>query len=191
MQPLEKLKNLFYNPKLGLTSYKQLYEKAKENNINVSLNQVKDFYNNQEVNQIFKEKHKPLYIPISADKVGTLQADLIDMSKLASHNKNYKWILNVIDVYSRKVWSFPIKTKEPTNVLPAIKKVVADVAEVDKLTTDSGGEFKGSVSKYLKDNNFTQVFANPTDNTKLRTGMVERYHKTLLNKNKEDSRYQR
>jgi hypothetical protein len=53
---------------------------------------------------------------------------------------------------------------------------------IDKIFTDSGGEFKGSVSKFLADNGITQILSNPSDFTKLRTSMVERYHRTLLNK---------
>src|SRR3981189_191094 len=39
------------------------------------------------------------------------QADLADMQVEAKYNDGYKYILTVIDIYSRYAWAEPIKTK--------------------------------------------------------------------------------
>jgi hypothetical protein len=39
------------------------------------------------------------------------QADLVDMQAFEKQNKGYKYILTVIDVFSRFAWAMPLKTK--------------------------------------------------------------------------------
>jgi len=49
-------------------------------------------------------------------------ADLVDMQEWASENKGYKYMLNIIDVFSKYAWSFPIKDKRGKTVLDAFKQ---------------------------------------------------------------------
>jgi hypothetical protein len=39
------------------------------------------------------------------------QADLVDMQKYKTQNKNINYILTVIDVFSKYAWAIPIKNK--------------------------------------------------------------------------------
>ena len=39
------------------------------------------------------------------------QADLVDMQKNKSQNKNFNYILTVIDIFSKFAWAIPIKNK--------------------------------------------------------------------------------
>ena len=50
-----------------------------------------------------RERIIPLY------KDGTWSADLIDKSSLSKYNNNYKFILTVIDIYTKHAWTIPIK----------------------------------------------------------------------------------
>jgi hypothetical protein len=42
--------------------------------------------------------------------------------KYEDYNKGHGYILCIIDVFSRKVWAFPLKTKGLIDTTPAIKK---------------------------------------------------------------------
>lgn len=46
----------------------------------------------------------------------TYQIDLVEMIPYASENKNFKYILTVIDIFSKYAWAIPIKTKNKTDV---------------------------------------------------------------------------
>ena len=51
----------------------------------------------------------------------TWQADLIDVKKFAKVNDDYKYILTVIDVFSKKAWAIAIKDKTGDTVLNGFK----------------------------------------------------------------------
>jgi hypothetical protein len=45
-----------------------------------------------------------------------VQADLIDISELRAHNNGVRYLLLIIDVFTKKIWVYPLKTKEGTKV---------------------------------------------------------------------------
>jgi hypothetical protein len=62
---MSSLSEIYYNPKLGLRSSAQLYRKAKEAGLPVTVKQVKEFVKKQETHQVFsnvKSKALPLFI---------------------------------------------------------------------------------------------------------------------------------
>lgn len=127
-----------------------------------------------------KKEHQP---KIFAPFVGFLQADLMLTSDLYPNSNNkVKYLFNVIDIYSRYAWSFPLNDKKADTILKHLKKVHKDLKDNDynfySFTTDDGSEFKGSVAKYLKDNNVIQYLVKPLLNRGT-TMMVERYNQTI------------
>ena len=45
--------------------------------------------------------------------------DLVDLQKLAKYNKGYKYLLTVIDVFSKYAWVEPLKSKSATALVEA------------------------------------------------------------------------
>jgi len=64
-------------------------------------------------------------------------ADLVDMQALAKYNDGVKYLLNVIDVFSKYAWSVPLKDK--TGKFEAIIKSCG--RQPDMLWVDRGSEF--------------------------------------------------
>ena len=87
----------------GFVSSEKLYRKIKADGYDIKLNDVRDFYENQEIIQ--KTKRKPLkvdrvYNTIVASGYGAdYQIDIIVYDRFEYHK--YKYILCVIDIYSR------------------------------------------------------------------------------------------
>ena len=48
--------------------------------------------------------------------------DLVDLQKYSRINRGYKWIMNIIDCFSKKVWSFALKTKSGSEVAAVLDK---------------------------------------------------------------------
>ena len=100
-------------------SQQKLYQYIKKNypNEKFTLKQIKEFFDKQETNQIFKPVKRDLnrFNEIKVYKVGNLQMDIMDMNYYKKYNKNYRYILVVIDVYSRKCFLRAIldKSSEP------------------------------------------------------------------------------
>lgn len=80
------------------------------------------------------------------------QADLIDMQKFHTVNKGYKYILIVIDTFSKYAWCIPIKSKSKTEVKNAFDLIIkSSIRKPKNLQTDFGKEFyNNEFNCYLK-----------------------------------------
>lgn len=197
MAAYEQLRELYYSPESGLTGATAFVRKAKERGINLTVKQIKEWHQKQVLSQLFEKKKKPFLFHIFAYDFGYLISDLIDLQKFSRTNKNNKFILSIMDLKSRYAWLFPVKSKEPKELLPHIQKVIEEMKqhreELARLglrpvpfpiafITDSGTEYKGVVDRFLKENDIRHIAGNPADNTKRRTANVERLHRTILDK---------
>lgn len=185
---MEELRKLYYDPKRGFLSADRLYEKAKEMDINVSRKQVKEFIKNQKVSQIFKPIKNRVYYQIKSKNkgVGNIVSDLLDLSNYKHENNGYKYLLNIIDIWSRFVWSYTLKTKTPKEIAPKFIDVIEKIKQMYpdatiSATTDAGGEFMGEVQDVFDTYDIDHYVANPSENTKRRTSHIESFNKTLLN----------
>jgi len=68
--------------------------------------------------------------------------DLASMESFADSNDGYKFILCIIDVFSKFAWCVPLKSKTASSVLNAVKAVVKESKrEPEKIWVDKGTEF--------------------------------------------------
>ena len=80
------------------------------------------------------------------------------MQNLQKYNKGYRYILNVIDLYSRYVWSVPIKTKTGKSIVDAFSNIIKNGRKPTKLWVDNGSEFyNGVFKKWLSNNNIEYI----------------------------------
>jgi hypothetical protein len=49
------------------------------------------------------------------------EMDLAELSSLSKHNDKHKYLLNVIEVFSRYAWSVPLKDRTASSVTSALK----------------------------------------------------------------------
>ena len=65
---------------------------------------------------------------------GTLQVDLVDFSrqKVLLNNKVDKYVLSVLDVFSRHVWLRPLKNKGANTVSMVLKKIIPRIIQHDR-----------------------------------------------------------
>jgi transposase InsO family protein len=105
------------------------------------------------------------------------QADLMEMIPYSKVNKGYKYILNIIDVFSRYVWAIPLKKKSASEVTEALERTFNKVATLPRhLQTDQGKEFyNSSVQKLLKHHNINHYSVY----SKQKCAHVERFNRTL------------
>ena len=175
------LTNLFYSPNALFTSVKALYDAVK--NKKITQQEVKDFIQKEEVNQLFKKKQKRIqnYFPISASfTYEIMQVDLVDMSNLSSANKNYRYLLVCIDVFSRLAFVVPMKNKTSNTIVESFKEVL-DLVEPTTINCDNGSEFiNQSFKDLLIKRGITIAYGNVQDHHKL--GIVDRFVRTLREK---------
>ena len=102
--------------------------------------------------------------------------DLVDMQKFAEFNKGFKYILTVIDCFSRYAMAYPLKSKKPEEVIEGLSKGFKSYGIPLKVFSDNGTEFLAkSVKAFLKELNVQQWNSkNPG-----KAVMVERFNRTL------------
>ena len=104
------------------------------------------------------------------------QADLVDVSNLKKHNDGTKFLLTVIDVFSKQAWCIPLKNKAAVSVMNTFKQLLVKVIPVI-LQTDKGTEFfNRSLHNLLKEHGI-QHFSTHNEETK--ASVVERFNRTL------------
>ena len=109
----------------------------------------------------------------------TWQADLVDMSAYARYNKDYKYLLTIIDIFSKYAWAVPTKTKGSKDVTDAMYSVLKKGRVPRKLHVDQGKEFYNSEFKALMqryDITLYSTFSN------LKASICERFNRTLKGK---------
>jgi hypothetical protein len=108
------------------------------------------------------------------------QANLVDLGKLASYNKGFKYLLTCIDVLSRYAWVVPLKDKIGKTLKEAFEVICKPGRQPIRLQTDRGTEFTNRVfQKFLKENN-VHFFTTYNDETK--ASIVERLNRRLKTK---------
>lgn len=110
----------------------------------------------------------------------TLQADLVEMIPYARENKGIRYILTVIDTFSKMAWAIPVKRKTGLEVTEAMEKVIKSMDKPPKnIQSDFGKEFFNSHFKKLMDSYNINHYSTYTA---MKAAIVERFNRTLKNK---------
>lgn len=179
----EALKELYYSvdntgPYGGV---ERLYRSAVAAHVpNISRDAVREFLSRQRAYTL----HKPARRHFTRNRtyVGKIdkqwQADLADMVGLTRDNGGHRYILTVIDIFSKFAWAVPVKNKDGKSVRDAFKSVLesADPRKPERLQTDKGKEFFNREFTALMKLNGIQHFASESDQ---KAAVVERFNRTL------------
>lgn len=105
------------------------------------------------------------------------QIDLIEMQPYEDINKGYRYILVVIDCYSKYVWVRPLKNKTGVEVASKMKSILNKAGYIPKnIQSDHGTEFYNKYfTKLMKDKHVNHYSAYSTK----KAAIVERVIKTI------------
>ena len=180
----DKAFNIAKNPKydgyqrgLASISYKCFDKKSTDIGINIPLE-----FNEQ----LAKELHKPIIRKFKKRKVysgfkdNIWGADLADMQLISKFNKGFKFLLCVIDIFSKYAWIDPLKDKKGVSTADAFQKILDDSnRKPNKIWVDKGSEFyNNSFKKWLKDNDI-EMYSIHNEGKSV---VAERFIRTLKTK---------
>ena len=178
------LDSIYFNPKntASFGGYRRLFIKAKEKSPIIKIEDIKKYLRKQDCYTLYKPKrHKFLRNKTIAYGVDNIwQSDISDMQKYAEYNDGFRYILFIIDVYSRYLFMEPLKTKKSENVADALYKVMIENNRFPGIiSTDSGKEYLGkSFQEMLK--NFNIDFF--THHSVHKASIAERSQRTIKEK---------
>lgn len=186
-----RLRRLFYSPKhpAGFGRLETLYQhvnsgedgrggSASDSN-RITRSQIQRWLRAQPAYTL----HKPVRYKYS--RVKTLvsgidsqwQADIVDVSNLAKHNDRYRYLLVVIDIFSKYLWVRELKRKSADDVTAAMRDILeTGDRQPDKLQTDAGKEFLNRKFQALLKEYDIGFFTTDSDT---KSAVVERVNRTL------------
>ena len=110
------------------------------------------------------------------------QTDLVDLSRLKSHNNGKKFVLTAIDVFSKVGYVASLKNKSSSEVIKALDTVFkkSSVGPPRRLQSDKGSEFRNAkVQQFLKKRGVVHF---TSENADIKCAVVERWNRTILEK---------
>ena len=136
--------------------------------------------------QLADELHKPITKNFSKRKVisngidKVWAADLVKMQKFSKWNKGIKYLLMIIDVFSKYGWIAPLKDKKTESVSKAFNEIFQkSKRKPTMLWTDKGSEF---ISKHFKEFlKKEKIKLYHTENEE-KSSVVERWNRTMKNR---------
>lgn len=107
----------------------------------------------------------------------TLQADLVEMIPYQKQNKNMKYILTVINVFSKKAYARALKNKTGPEVTQAMESILNSLNhQIKHLHVDNGKEFYNkSMQNMLRERNINMYSSFST----MKAAIAERFNRSL------------
>ena len=174
------LQRLYYGSKepSSFSSAHRLFQAARKENEKITMKQVFAWLKKQ----VTYTRHKRPRLTFPRRKVLTLRidetwaSDLIQIDTLANFNSGYQYILTVVDLFSRKLWTRKLKQKSKKEMEAALRSIVEenDGRSPYKLWTDEGQEYL-----CLKDLYEEMEIERYSTRSPIKSAFAERMNKTI------------
>ena len=178
----QKLKQIYHSAK-DPGSYggrERFFKSVKSHGLKVTRNQVNEFLKGFDTYTLHKpsRKHFSRNPTIVSDIDQQWQADLADVSEFASDNDDTRYLLTIVDCFSKFAWVIPLKTKDSNRLFVVFTQLFHSrpIRRPKRIQTDKGKEFINSQVQNL----FTKfgIHHFVTQN-ETKASMVERFNRTL------------
>ena len=102
------------------------------------------------------------------------------MRLLSKFNKGFRFLLCVIDIFSKYAWVIPLKDKKGISIVNAFQKILKESnRKPNKIWVDKGSEFyNNSFKNWLQDNDIVMY----STNNEGKSVIAERFFRALKNK---------
>ena len=175
-----KLKEIYESDNsLGKGVY-ALFKYIQSKYIGITRNDVQEFVEFQSNYQLTQPllAHRTNKPVISKYPNQLWALDLIDMQPFMSSNYGNRYIMNVVDIFSRKMWLAKLKNKGAVDTAQAFEEICERAGITPNyLLSDNGTEWKGEFATFCDENEITQRFTrsySPQAN-----GVVERANREI------------
>jgi hypothetical protein len=159
------------------------YKRVRDSYLNIRRSNVSAFLKSQKVYQITKSQNHILNKPIMSSSPNERYGlDCINLVSYASANggidHGYKFILTIVDYFSRKVWLRPLISQTAVSVRNAMVNLVAETKTYSRIIVcDNGGEFKRETLDWMKEHNIQVI--NTLSYSPESAGLVEGTNKKV------------
>lgn len=155
------------------------YKYVSSKYINITREDVNNYLSTKGFYQMSQSITKRINKPIISKYPNQMWGiDLIDMNEYIKSNRGWRYIMTVVDIFSRKVFLNKMKLKEAMNTRNTFNDIINRLDVTPKyLLSDNGNEWLGEFGEYCKEKDIKQLFTrsySPEAN-----GVVERMNKEI------------
>ena len=136
--------------------------------------------------QLAEELHKPIIRKFkkrkvySAFKDNIWGADLADMQLISKFNIGFRFLLCVIDIFSKYAWVVPLKDRKGVSIANAFQSILKKSnRKPSKIWVDKGSDFYNNSFKKWLQGNSTAMYST---NNEGKSVVAERFITTIKNK---------
>ena len=175
------LKSIYYDPKhpAGHGGVTAVYNAVKsEGKFKITLKEIKEWLTSQDAYAVFKKGRKRFPRPkvIVSSKDQMWDCDSLSMKYHSDDNRGYGYVLVCIDVFTRFLYTRPLKALRGTEVKEAYEDIFRFNEEPMTVRTDHGSEF---VNKTMKEFFSSRKIKHYLTSTEIKTSHGERVIQTL------------
>jgi len=143
--------------------------------------ETKKFLSGRDAYTLHKPRriHFPRRKTFSKGIADLYQIDLVDLSSLSTFNDGNRYLLTCIDVFSKRAWAIPVKTKSARDVTDAFEQILSE-RTCNMVQSDKGTEFLNSTFQGMLRRRGIHFYTS--ENEDLKASVVERFNRTLKTK---------
>lgn len=178
------LKDIYYNPSnaASFSGPDKLYHYVKKDGkYDLSRYKLRKWLSNQEPYSLQRPYRRPQNRPniVVAGIDDQFSADLMDLVKFAKYNDGYKYVLVVIDVFSKYLWLRKLKDKKGESVARAFESIFKEGRIPNRIRTDKGQDFRAKkVQSVFRKEGIRHLLAQ----NEVKASVSERVIKTIKTK---------
>ena len=135
------------------------------------------------INELYSKSPKKYYPTNKTDVYHideTCSLDILDLKDYGpKNNRGYRYVLVVIDNFSKFAWTVPLKNKNAQTIKDSFENILlSSKRKPNLIESDRGNEFYNKVFQDLLDNNNIKLYSR---NTYLGAVFAERFNKSIRN----------
>ena len=129
----------------GFAGVRKLYEEGKKIFPKLKVSDVQTYLTSQATHTEYgRQRFRFLKRPVFTSKPELcMTADLADFQNLSEFNEGFKYVLFVLDYFSRKLTIYTVKDKKSSTIGSCFNKYLKKYPKYKFLHTDEGSEFYG------------------------------------------------
>ena len=173
------VKNLYQNPKFpaSFAGKQRFYDAVRSKDKKTKFKAIENALKSVDSYTLHKPVQKPQkYRRIFTKGIKYLyQIDLVDMTKFQKQNSGYRWIITIIDTFSKKAWAFKMKRKSAKSIMTVMVPFLRE-NNPQKMEFDQGTEFYNKQFINLLKKHKIKYYSVYSDR---KCAIVERFNRTL------------
>ena len=153
------IRQVYYDADTGFGSIKSTYDDANKLLNTITYNDVKDFLERQKSRQT--EGYRGFNSYVANEPLSEIQIDIADFTASGALNNGFRYLFVAVDIFTKFCHAVPIKDKQPTESVRAMKEILKVIGVPEVLHHDNEGSWNsGDFVQLLNQHKIKQIITS-------------------------------